>query len=78
MRFAQTYKAYGEFGFFTLLFVTTTDARISSIREQTNLTGALSQYYRFATFDATQSDFCAAIWKARNPTDATLYPLVRE
>jgi hypothetical protein len=78
MRFAKTYKPNGDFGFFTLLFVTTTEARIEHIRRETNRIPAFAVYYRFTTFPATQGDFCSAIWQSRNPEDTTRYTLVRE
>jgi hypothetical protein len=79
LRYSHTYAAYGDFRFFTLLFVTLGNERIDNIRrEMQNLPAELAQYYRFTTLDAAMGDFFAPIWKSRLLTDSTLYPLVRE
>jgi Replication-relaxation len=78
-RYRQTYAAYGDFRFFTLLFVTLGEERIENIRrEMHDLPLELAAYYRLTTFDAAMGDFFSPIWKSRMMTDSTRYPLVRE
>jgi hypothetical protein len=77
-RFVQTYSSYGEFRYFTLLFVTTNDTRINNIRNAlADLPKELHDYYRFTTFDAAMDDFFGTIWKSRLFSDTMLYSLVR-
>lgn len=77
-RFAQTYASFGEFRFFTLLFVTYGEERIDNIRRAVaDLPAELHQYYRFSTFEAAHENFLGPIWKARAISDTGLYPLVR-
>jgi hypothetical protein len=78
-RFAQTYGAYGEFGFFILLFVTHSRERLENIRrELADLPAELTPFYRLTTFDEAMHDFFSPVWKSRAPTDTSLYPLVQE
>lgn len=78
-RFAKTYAPFGDFRFFTLLFITHTWQRIENIREETqDLPASLSDYYRFTTFEHALEDFFGKIWKSRVMNDAAIYPLVRE
>ena len=77
-RFAKTYAPYGEFRYFTLLFVTLTDARIDNIRRAlADLPVGLADYYRFSTFDKAHADFFAAHWRSRSPTDQERYMIAR-
>jgi hypothetical protein len=77
-RFAQTYAPYGEFGHFTLLFVTYGEERIDNIRRaMADLPAELHPYYRFSTFEAAAANFLDAVWKARDISDTQLYPLAR-
>jgi hypothetical protein len=77
-RFAQTYSQYGEFRYFTLLFVTIGEARVNNIRHAlANMPSNLHDYYRFTTFDGAMGDFLGAIWKSRAFSDTMQYPLVR-
>ena len=78
LRYAKTYAAYGEFGFFTLLFVTLGDERVENIRrEMHDLSADLARYYRFSTFELASRDFLGAVWKSRSLGDNQRYPLVR-
>jgi len=78
-RYTQTYKEYGEFPSFTMLFVTLNDTRIENIRQELHsLSEDLSAFYRFTTFDVAIGDILGAIWKSRSLTDTSVYPLVRE
>ena len=77
-RFARTYSPWGEFKFFTLLFVTTSAKRIGNIRrEMQNLPRELHPYYRFGVFDAVVENFFNESWKARALDDDTDYAIVR-
>ena len=77
-RFAATYAEWGEFRFFTLLFVTLGEARVDNIRRAlSDLPAELHPYYRLTTFEAAQADFLGPVWKARPLSDSQRYPLVR-
>jgi hypothetical protein len=79
LRYVQTYAAFGEFRFFTLLFVTIGEVRLENIRQQMDaLPSEFAQYYRFAVYALAMGDFLGAIWKSRSVSDMRLYPLVRE
>jgi hypothetical protein len=46
-RYAQKYKQYGDFGYFTMLFVTFGEERVQHIRRETrDLATELDDYYR--------------------------------
>jgi hypothetical protein len=78
-RYAQKYKQYGDFGYFTMLFVTFGEERVQHIRTETrDLATELDDYYRLTTFDKAMHDFLAGNWLSRALTDTTVYPLVRE
>jgi hypothetical protein len=77
-RFAQTYASYGEFRFFTLLFVTFGEGRVDHIRRELHdLPEALAAYYRFTTFELACTDFLGANWKTRSLSDNDFHSLVR-
>jgi hypothetical protein len=79
MRYAQKYKNYGDFGYFTMLFVTFGEERVQNIRvEMQDLSSELADYYRLTTFDKAMNDFLAGNWHSRALTDTAVYPLVRE
>jgi hypothetical protein len=79
MRYSETYRPFGDFQFFTLLFVTLHRGRVENIRTKTDaLPGEFANYYRFTVFDDAMTDFLGAVWKNRNPADTTMYPLVKE
>jgi hypothetical protein len=79
LRYQETYKVYGDFRFFTLLFVTFGEQRVENVRrEMQDLTSSLSDYYRFTTFEQAVENFLGAIWKSRSVSDMSTYPLVRE
>src|SRR4051794_37550919 len=65
-RFAWTYSPFGEFRYFTLLFVTIGQTRVNNIRNAlADLPKELHDYYRLTTFDAAMGDFFGQIWKSR-------------
>jgi hypothetical protein len=79
LKYKQTYSAYGDFHFFTLLFVTLSEERVNNIRkEMTDLPLELATYYRLTTYERAMGDFLGQIWVSRTPTDSQLYPLVRQ
>jgi Replication-relaxation len=79
LRYRQTYAAYGDFGFFTMLFVTLSNERVENIGQSTHdLPRELAQYYRLTTYDKAMGDFLGQIWVSRSPSDTQFYPLVRE
>ena len=79
MRYRQTYAAFGDFRFFTLLFITIGEERIENIRrEMQRLPSELSEYYRLTTYERAMGDFFSPIWKSRLLTDTGTYGLVRE
>jgi hypothetical protein len=79
LRYQTTYAAYGDFRFFTLLFVTFGDTRVETIRSQMgSLPAELAQYYRFSVFDRAMGDLFGRVWKSRSTSDTREYALVRE
>jgi hypothetical protein len=79
LRYRETYNAFGEFSFFTMLFVTLGKERVDNVRsEMQDLEESLSDYYRLTTFEQALGDFLGAIWKSRSLTDSSVYPLVRD
>jgi hypothetical protein len=77
-RYSQTYAAYGEFGFFIMLFVTLSAERLENIRREiSDIPAELAAYYRFTTFDEAMGDFLGPVWKSRLISDTTEYSLVR-
>jgi Replication-relaxation len=79
MRYSVRYREFGEFQFFTLLFVTFGTNRVENIlREMQALPSQYAQYYRFAVFEHATADFLGAVWRSRSFADQRLYPLVRE
>jgi len=75
-RFADTYKEWGAFSFFTVLFVTTTDERIANIRRgMGKLSNKLHDYYRFNTFEAASESFFNDGWVSRSALDAKTYAI---
>jgi Replication-relaxation len=79
VRYRQTYAAYGDFRFFTLLFVTLSDERVENVRrEMHDLPAELAQYFRFSTYELAMGDFLGSIWKSRSIGDQAVYSLVRE
>ena len=78
-RYQHTYAEWGQFGFFTLLFVTVGQTRLENIRQTlSGLPSEFANYYRFTEYDQALGDFFAPIWKSRNAGDNRLYGLVRE
>lgn len=77
-RYATTYKPYGEFRHFTLLFVTQKEERIDNILHAvSDLPDKLHSYYRFATFEEATADFLGPVWKSRLISDTKRYALAR-
>jgi hypothetical protein len=77
-RFATTYKQYGEFDHFTLLFVTYGEERIHNILSALiDLPENLGEFYRFTTFEKAIGDFLGQVWKSRIINDSQLYMIAR-
>lgn len=78
MRYAETYSSYGQFRYFTLLFVTLNETRVENVRRETSdLPEKLASYYRFTTYAQAMGDFLGPIWQSRLLSDPQIYPLVR-
>jgi hypothetical protein len=78
-RFVAKYASAGDFGFFTLLFVTLTWDRIENIRAAvSDLSQELHPYYRLTTLDAAVDDFVGSVWKSRDVRDSLTYALVQQ
>ena len=78
-RYKEKYKEWGEFTFFTLLFITTTVVRRDNMRrEMQDLPPELHPYYRFNISETVSADFFNDEWRARSITDDTGYRLIRE
>jgi hypothetical protein len=79
LRYRETYAPFGDFRFFTMLFVTLNKERVENIRQSTHdLPAQLAQYYRLTTYNQAMGDFLGQIWVSRSASDTQLYPLVRE
>ena len=79
MRYRHTYADFGDFRFFTLLFITLGEERIENIRrEMQRLPPEFSDYYRLTTYPRAMGDFLEPIWKSRLFSDTGTYGLVRE
>jgi hypothetical protein len=79
LRYSETYREYGHFRSFILLFVTLSSERMCNIlRHVQDLPAELSPYYRFTTFDEAMGDLFGPIWKSRSVADGQPYSLVRE
>jgi hypothetical protein len=77
-RYRERYAGFGQFGYFTLLFVTLNDTRVENIRQKLkDLPADLAPYYRLTTYDQAMGDFLGKIWKSRLSSDTETYPLVR-
>jgi hypothetical protein len=71
--YRETYAPYGDFRFFTLLFVTLNKERVEHICESTrDLPVQLAQYYRLTTYSQAMGDFLGQIWVSRSPSDTQL------
>ena len=78
-RFSEKYKAWGEFDFFTLLFITTTSTRRDNMRRaMQDLPPNLHAYYRFNVLQTVFADFFNNEWSARSITDDAGYRLIKE
>ena len=79
LRYQRTYAEWGQFRFFTLLFITIGQTRLENIRQKLGgLPQELANYYRFTEYEQALGDFLSPIWKSRNANDTRLYSLVRE
>jgi protein involved in plasmid replication-relaxation len=78
-RFVAKYASAGDFGFFTLLFVTLAADRVENIRTAvSDMQQELHAYYRLTTLDAAVNDFVGSIWKSRDVRDNLTYALVQQ
>jgi hypothetical protein len=76
-KYVQTYASFGEFRYFTLLFVTIGEQRLENVRRNMqDLPAELAKFYRFTTFEQAMGDFLGPVWNSRLLTDTALYPLV--
>ena len=75
-RFADAYQTFGDFKFFTMLFVTTSDERIENTRRTAErLDSSLHPYFKLATQHRAAHSFFNPIWvsrDARNQERSTL------
>jgi len=77
-RFADTYASYGDFQFFTLLFVTTTTRRVENTRRASQrLTERLHPYFKLATYSEAQQHLLTPIWWSRDARDPKLGGLIK-
>ena len=77
-RFARTYARYGEFGNFTMLFVTLGQERVNNVRKSlSDLPSEFHPFYRISVFDQVVEDFLGEVWQSRSPADEQMYRLTR-
>jgi hypothetical protein len=69
-RYRDKYGSVGNFDYFTMLFVTLSDARINNIRRKlSDLSPEFHEYYFFNTHEAVMDDFFNQSWKSRDHQD---------
>lgn len=77
-RFAATYAPLGAFRFATVLFATTTPARIDAIRAAAaELDATLHGYFWLAPFEAAKQDFFGCGWLSRDPQNQATTRLIK-
>lgn len=77
-RFAAKYEPFGDFRFFTLLFVTTSRKRIENTQMASGrLKKDLHPYFKLATLPDATSDMFQSIWVTREPGADQLSGIVR-
>ena len=77
-RFAKTYAGDGDFKFFTLLFVTTSEARIENARQAcSRLNANFHPYFKFATLEAAKDNFFTPIWLSRDASNDRRSALIK-
>ncbi len=77
--FRSRYQAYGDFEYFTLLFITDGDKHLLNIRRALADTDPdLHQFYRFSTIQEVCRTFFHTAWRSRTYTDDTSYGLIRK
>lgn len=77
-RFAKTYVGDGDFKFFTLLFVTTSEARIENARRAcSSLNANFHPYFKFATLAAAKDNFFAPTWLSRDASNDRRSALIK-
>ncbi len=77
-QFACSYAQYGDFQFFTVLFVTTTEQRIENARKASeSLAERLHPYFKLATFKEARQTLLAPIWWSRDRRDPIRAGLIK-
>lgn len=77
-RFQKKYRAWGDFPYFVMLTVTTSEQRIENIRGKlASFPKRLHQYYRFSTFERISSNFFHTQWFGRTNEDNWTYSLIK-
>lgn len=78
-RFAETYRPWGAFRFFTVLFVTTSERRLQNVVNAAEaLETRLHPYFRLALFGDVMFDFLGPHWTARDARDRARASIVRD
>ena len=77
-RFAEKYQRFGSFSFATVLFVTTSPARIDAIRAASaRLDKRLHGYFLLTSMEEAMADFFGAHWRSRDPHSPTSKALLK-
>ena len=77
-RFAETYRPWGDFRFFTVLFVTRTEGRLRSVVQSTQTPeNRLMSYFCLAVFDKVSRDFLGKHWVSRGDREGAPASIVK-
>lgn len=78
-RFRKSYAAYGDFGFFTLLFVSTSATRIENCRDMSKvLDPALHPYFRLGVFKNVVRNPFSPVWLCRDVATNRYTNIIRQ
>jgi len=76
--YQKKYKKYGDFNYFQMLFITTSDTRVLNIKNSLKLNLELEEYFYLSTLEVVKShNFFSNIWQRRNINDNKKYNLTR-
>ena len=69
-QYRDKYQKFGNFDYFTMLFVTLSDTRVENIRQKlSSLSADLHEYYFLGTHEAVLADFFNQNWRSRDHRD---------
>ena len=76
-KYSDKYSEWGDFDYFMLLFVTTSEARVENIRAKLNhLNSDYHEYYFFNTMEAVKDNFFRTDWRSRSISVSELFSIL--